>query len=540
MRRLLFLGASLIANLALAAPPKLDAIFPAGGSRGSAVTVTLAGGGLDGKLDAWFDRPGLEVSQPPDSKEKLTVNIAADAAPGLYWLRVANAEGVSARRPFYVSPLAEVLEVEPNDAPEKPQVVEPQTIVNGKLQKSGDVDGFRVRLKAGETLIAHCDGHAALGSPMDAALQLCRLTERQASVVDPPQVEAFVLQQNHDTVGLDPRIVFTAVQDGDYLVRLFAFPSEPDSTINYTGRENFIYRLTLTTGPFVDFAFPPAVGRAGAEVELVGWNLPAELRRVQVPAATDALSFSPTLEAAGRATVFYRESPVAIAEASQDVMPPAEFAGRLLQPNAEHAFNFTTKKGAKVKAAIESRSLGFPLDSLLQMRDDMGKTLLESDDAGKDRDSELTFAVPADGNYRLAVRDLYGRGGERLAYHLRIAAPEPDFRLTLADDTFATGAERTAEITVTVDRRDGFAGEIEISAAELPAGVVAEPVLSAAKGDTAKTVKLKLKADAAENGRFVFRIAGVAKGEPALTRTATFTTATPVTEAAGCLLFIRQ
>jgi hypothetical protein len=73
-----------------------------------------------------------------------------------------------------------------------------------------------------------------------------------------PRIEAFVAAQNHDAVGLDPQLVFAAPKDGRYLVRLFAFPSEPNSTIGFAGTDNYAYRLTLTTGADVEPDLPAA------------------------------------------------------------------------------------------------------------------------------------------------------------------------------------------------------------------------------------------------------------------------------------------
>ena len=99
-------------------------------------------------MQVWADRPGLTATCEKD-KGKLKIEVAADAVPGVYWLRLADGEGASALRPFVVGTLPEVLEDETNDLPAKPQAVEPRVVVNGKLAKSGDVDGYRVELQAG-------------------------------------------------------------------------------------------------------------------------------------------------------------------------------------------------------------------------------------------------------------------------------------------------------------------------------------------------------------------------------------------------------
>ena len=62
--------------------------------------------------------------------------------------------------------------------------------------------------------------------------------------------------------GIDPQIVFAVPKDGTYLVRTFGFPAVPDAAIRFTGSDVCIYRLTLTTGGFVDHAYPLAVARA--------------------------------------------------------------------------------------------------------------------------------------------------------------------------------------------------------------------------------------------------------------------------------------
>jgi hypothetical protein len=145
-------------------------------------------------------------------------------------------------------------------------------VVNGRLGRGGDVDHFVVSLKQGQTLVASLGAHELLGSPMDAVL----------FVVSPAGGQ---LAYNHDQRGLDPELVFTAPAAGDYLVRVLAFPSAPNSTIGLAGGDPYVYRLTLTTGGFVDYAWPLAVTRARESlVQLVGWNVPESLAAVTLKA----------------------------------------------------------------------------------------------------------------------------------------------------------------------------------------------------------------------------------------------------------------
>src|SRR5690606_24365660 len=151
----------------------------------------------------------------------------------------------------------------PNDDPAQPQTIEPGAVtINGRLAKSGDVDGYAVSLKAGETLVASMLANEGLGSPMDAVLE----------VATP---EGFVLAHQDDDRGLDPLLIFQAPADGTYVIRTFAFPATPTSSIRFAGGADFIYRLTITTGGFLDYPAPLAVNRESPEpVEIHGWNVP--------------------------------------------------------------------------------------------------------------------------------------------------------------------------------------------------------------------------------------------------------------------------
>src|SRR5262249_33370778 len=179
------------------------------------------------------------------------------------WVRIHDEDGASALRPFVIGSLPEVVEIEPNDAPGSAQCVRvnPAT-VNGRLSRTGDVDGFAVNLSRGQTLVADLEAARHLGSPMDAVLQVA-------------STDGFVLAQNDDDVGRDPRIIFEAPATAAYIVRVFAFPATPNSSIRFAGGNAFVYRLKVTTAGYLDYAFPLADGRNGPQcVQAIGWNIP--------------------------------------------------------------------------------------------------------------------------------------------------------------------------------------------------------------------------------------------------------------------------
>jgi hypothetical protein len=506
---------------ASAAPPNVTALFPSGCQVGQTVEVA-AQGAVGDKPQAWVSRDGLKI-EFAESGNKFKVIAAADAAPGLYWIRVFNAEGASPLRPFVVGTLPEVAEKEPNHSASEAQKLESsQVVVNGVLDKGGEVDTFSVPLKAGQTLVASLMAKGTLGSPMDGVLQ----------ILGP---RGFVLEHNDDDHGLDPQIAFTAPNDGDYGVRVFAFPAQADSSVRFSGGANYIYRLTLTTGPFVDHAQPMSIGKSldanGAPVpqrlRLHGWNLPAELADFPVTPTMDE-SFVVRHPSLGNTLTLPVEPHPSVAEVAaanpaelQEIALPSSMTGVISKPGEVDVFRIKLTAKQAIVVRTDARTVGSPLDPVLRILKADGSQLQEVDDGSKgDFDPDSNFTAPADGEYRIAVTDRFGLGGPRFFYRLTALPSRPDFELNVASDSFVLNNDKPLEISVTVDRQRGFAEQIEVFAAGLPDKVTAEPVVSDKSGDTSKSVKLLLKAEAAVTFSGPIRIQGRVKGNEPVEKTA--------------------
>lgn len=460
--------------VASAAPPKLDYLFPAGGQRGTTVTVTATGTFERWPAQAWAENKGVEVKAGKTSGQ-LSITIAPDAEPGVTWIRLYDEQGTSVARPFFVGVLPEVLEKEPNDDPKKPQALSQSSVVNGRLDKQNEVDTFAIKLTKGQTLIASLDANRTLRSPMDGVLQVL-------------SADAFVLEQSDDYHGLDPQIAHTATKDGTYLVRVFAFPDKADSSIRFAGKETFIYRLTLTTGPFVEYAYPLSVPRSAPDtVELVGWNIPEDVRKFPVKPVSGVITlrlFHPTIAQVcsvrvepGRAIVKTK----ATRSEPQAITLPVTVSGRLDKKGDVDVYQFNAKKGEKIPVRIEGRTLGFPIDPVLRVTDADGKTIVPAQAKAIGADPTLDFAPPQDGTFRVEVRDLAGDGGMRHVYRLRVGPPEPDFELKVAADAFTLATAKSLDIPVTITRVGGFKQEIALSVEGLPKDVT---VTATAKGVT--------------------------------------------------------
>lgn len=489
---------------AWSAPPTLSHIFPAGGQRGFKTVVTCTGN-FAWPAKVWA--PGIDVV-PTKESGKLEVSIPKDLAADRVWIRLYNAEGISAPAPFLIGNLKEINEQEPNDRIRNAQAIaDPHVTVNGVL-KNGDVDGFLVNLTAGQTLVAAVDAYSLLGSPMDAILQVV-------------STDGVVLAENHDDVQLDPRLAFTVTKAGAYIVRLFAFPAGPDTSIRFSGGDNYIYRLTLTTGPFVTHTVPLSAPLSNPGiVEVFGWNIPAKTKLPVTPfggprladyqefEVLDEMRISPdsrlgfvfASQFAGSARV--RLIPHAAVEvlAQTDpkkpmtLTPATSVTGCLRTSRQTDEFRVPLKKGQQVIVSVEARNLDFPLDPVVKMVDPGGAVIADIDDTGTTRDAAFAHVATKDGIYRLFVGDRYRQGGDRCFYRLTVRWDEPDFELFVNTDAIVVTPNKPTELPIKVQRRAipaGSVGPITIQVIGLPSTVTTAALVSEPTGPTAETVTLK-------------------------------------------------
>lgn len=477
---------------AWSAPPEVTSMFPAGGQRGTSVSVTIQGKLGDGLVRTWCSNPAVTVTLP-EKPGPIAVTIAAQAEPGVCWLRFYNDEGASGLRPFIIGTCAEISEVEPNDEAAKAQPLpELPVVINGQHGKSGDSDSFSVSLRRGQVLVASMMANRTLGSPQDAVLQLLK-------------PDGFVLEQNEDDQGIDPQLAVTIPADGIYTLRTWAFPAQPDSSIRLFGSPACVYRLMVTTGAFVDHVLPAAV-QAGTPqtVRLQGWNLPKEDLVIVPPVSAIGRRYELPLSGWSHrlpATVLVQSQPSVVEQEPNDLLHPQTIAlpisvtGQIAQPRDVDAYQFTAKKGQRVRFEVIARDTGSPLDPVLRLYDSTGKILKEADDDGKQSaDPDIEFTAPVDGDYRVSISDRFLHHGDRFVYLLSITEPQPDYSMSVAADAFAIKPDKELEIPVTISR-SGFAEPIRVHVIGLPVGITADPVTSEPTGDSSKSVKLKLKSD---------------------------------------------
>jgi hypothetical protein len=514
----------------------LTVLTPCGGKAGTTVELAFAGTDLEDPKALTFSHPSIKAEPiqpppppPPDPKKptppppkppitKFKVTIAADAPVGNHDVRFVGRYGISNPRVFVVGDLPEVVEKEPNNDVAEAQRVELNTTITGAIAAPTDVDYFAFAGKKGQRVLANC-----LASTIDSRLR--------------PGIEIYdrrgkQLASGRDYLSHDALADLTLPEDGDYYVRLFEFT-------HTLGSPEHFYRLTLSTGPWID-AVHPCVVQAGkpTQVTVYGRNLPdgkqdpaavvagRALETIVVtvnppndPARHLRLDFSGRVEpqtafldgfefrvknAVGVSNPFlltYAQAPVFVdneandtPDKAQEITLPCEIAGRIQKRRDRDWYVFSAKKGEVYNIEVLSHRLGAATDMRFVLRNPVAKAdIVDLDDnpdainpkffTRTDDPPVYKFAVPADGKYQLMITCTHGDTlfGPRQYYRVRVTPDQPDFRLAIMppDDYQHDSAklfQGTNQLyTVFAWRNDGFNGPITLTAEGLPKGVTCPP-----------------------------------------------------------------
>ena len=199
--------------------------------------------------------------------------------------------------------------------------------------------------------------------------------------------------------------------------------------------------------------------------------------------------------------------------------------GRFLTATSEDSFRIVGKKDEFLAISCRADSEASVATPMIVLEDSAGLTLAKATSVESvDQECFLEWRVPADGEYRLRVRDLQhgARGGPEFGYRLSVRAAEPDFKLSIAADYLNVLQGSRSELDVVVKRFGGFTGPIDLAIDGLPEGVSFEPPQIAPNQTSLKLViktiddtrstdaTLKLRGQASIANQMVERIANVA------------------------------
>lgn len=516
---------------------RLFALFPAGGQAGTTVDVTITSGQeLEDIQRLVFDHPGINAApkmQDVGGKQQpipnqFVVSISGDVSPGNYEVRTIGFFGISNPRTFVVGSRKEINETEPNNTREQAFAVELNQTINGRINGATDLDWMKFAGKAGQRIIADCIARR-LDSRLDGYLELYDANGRRLA------------EARNTLVSRDALLDVTLTSDGEYFLKIRDFVN--------AGGEDFPYRLNLTTGPFIDFVMPPA-GTPGSngQYTLYGRNLPGgqpanmtvhgrplEKLTVSIPlpnqpdalepkvlmgsfsAGMDAVPFSLDSSSGKSNTVMIFLSgaqPVLEVEPNntgaqaQKIAVPGEVAGQFQTRGDIDCYTFDAKAKDTYWVEVVAHRAGSAADPVVvidqvklndkgeetltrisALDDDLTNPLPNLFDTLND-DTAVKFVAPADGTYRITMRNRYGSAGDpSLVYRLILRPESPDFRVVAVPSALTPPGQRQAApsgitlrrgdtfpINVMALRRDGFTGPVTVMAEGLPPGVTCPEV----------------------------------------------------------------
>jgi len=444
---------------------RISCLFPPGGQVGTSFEVVVSGSHLDDPARIHFWHAGISAT-PKAEANKFAVTIASNVPPGVYEARFVGRFGISNPRPFVVALLSEISVPAANTSAANALELKPETAVNSRAA-ANSVSWFRFTAKKSQRLFIECLAES-LDSRMDAMLVLTDTAGREL--------------ERARTGGL---IDFTAPADSSYLLKV--------SDFLYRGGDEYFYRLMLTAGPRLDFAFPSAsLPGTKTNITLYGRNLPGGkpakglvidgkpleqlsvevafpsnerarrldtgLRLRPADAALDGFEYrlkspkgvsNPLLLGFATAPVALEQEPNNQPAQAQKISPPSEVAGQFHPEGEQDWFTFEAKKGDAYWIEVFSHRLGLNTDPFVLVQhvtknekgEEQSNDVLELNDSDTNlgerefntttRDSAGRFEAKEDGTYRVMIRDLFQRTerSPRFVYRLSVRKESPDFRL---------------------------------------------------------------------------------------------------------------
>lgn len=448
--------------------PRLLTTMPMGGQAGSEFDVAITGQAIEDVEALLFSHPGITAKPKLDGSgapvdNQFVVTITSDCTPGIHEARVMSRLGVSSSRVFTVGTLPEVKQDKPTTTVAAALPLEVNSICNATLPVRA-ANHYSFTAKKGQRIIVDCAAKG-IDSKMNPVL-----------IVADVQGRDLVVERRGGALD------FTVPSDGTYVVKVHE--------LTFKGGAQYFYRLAI---------------RAFAA--------DAPLTRLASTRSVSSFSWPPA-NLAPQAALRETEPNNKHAQA-QKISLPADIAGSFYPAADVDTFEFAAKKGETWWIEVASERLGRPTDpSLIVQRVDTkgtDETLTDvaelSDIASPIKRSSNGYSydgppynagssdilgkidIKQDGLYRVQLSDLFGgtRNDPRNVYRLIIRKSQPDFALVAwalhmglrngdrnaLSKPIALRGGATIAWEVVAIRRDGFAGEIELSLENLPEGVTA-------------------------------------------------------------------
>ena len=468
---------SLLIPSAFSSSPSLGSIIPRGAKRGTEVELNFNGDRLDDAVEILFYSQGFTVTEltPGGSAKHLKAKIAIspETELGEHLMRIRTKSGLSGVKSFWVGQFETVSEIEPNSEFITPQTIPFNSTIEGVLENE-DVDYYVIEAKKGQRISAEVEGIRLGNAFYDPYVAILNM-------------ERFELAASDDTSLLlqDSTTSIVAPADGKYVVQI--------RESSYTGNGACRYRLHVGSFPR-PIAIYPAGGPAGndLEVNLIGDSTGESKQTVKLPESPDPrfkiysdsnglLSPSPNIiRVSAFPNVLETEPNNNRNQATASDTPlPLALNGIIENPGDEDWFKFNATKGQRFIFRAHAKSIGSPLDPILNIYGPDKKHISGNDDADNKQDSKIDFTAALDGEFAIRIRDHLKKGGTNYVYRIETESISPSLGLTIPYFGRADYQSRQMIYVARGNRfvtrinagRSNFGGDLIFEASGLPEGI---------------------------------------------------------------------
>jgi hypothetical protein len=161
-----------------------------------------------------------------------------------------------------------------------------------------------------------------------------------------------------------------------------------------------------------------------------------------------------------------------------EIVPPLALNGIIADKKKENWFRIPVTKGTALEFEVFARRLRSPLDSVLEVFDQNGKSLGSNDDAAG-ADSKLKITPSESTNYFVKIDDRLGLGGPDFVYRIEVTTVTPEITVKIPEvsrnDTqsrqFIPVPRGNRFATLISVKRANLSGEVQFEAPGLPPGM---------------------------------------------------------------------
>jgi len=365
-------------------PPTLSSVSPVGVARGTTVEITMEGLNLAKASAIYFSEPGVtgrivRVKElpdlpdirlgsngtastvdvgplPPRNQVTVEVDVSPDAEVGPVSFRLLTPLGTSPEGRFLIEPYyGEAPDKEPNDTPENAFETFLPAILAGTISRPGDIDYFKIQVKAGEEL-SFLNGAMLIGSALQPVV----------TILDSDLNVVATFGENGGT----EQVMFAQrfAKAGSYYIRVEDYQR--------SGRAGNFYRIIVGEFPLVLGAYPLGL-QLGSTAELAtrGYHTSPKFKVEGKPStdSLDTLLLRPE-NAFNTVRVALGADPEVQSQGGA-IAVPVTVNGRIDKPGVENRYRFHASKGEQLVFEVNARRLGSNLDSYLEILDAKGQPI---------------------------------------------------------------------------------------------------------------------------------------------------------------------